>query len=52
MVEKYGTNNHVIDGNDNIVEDAIFTTSQEMDIKDYIYDGYNIEEIIFMIRQW
>ena len=29
-----------------------FTTSQETDIKEFIHDGLEIDEIISIIRQW
>lgn len=32
--------------------EPIFTTSQETDVKEYIYDGMDVDEIIEIIKQW
>lgn len=45
-------NNPIEDGNGNIIN-SVFTTSEEMDIKDMIEsDNYTINEIIEIIKQW
>lgn len=34
------------------LNEPIFTTSQETDVKEYISDGMTINEIISIIKQW
>ena len=34
------------------VGEPYFTTSQETDVKEYIYGGMNVNEIVEIIKQW
>jgi len=43
--------NPIIDGNGNIVN-AIFTTSQEMDVKEMISDGMSYDDMLNIVKQW
>jgi hypothetical protein len=43
--------NPIIDGNGNIVN-AIFTTSQEMDVKEMIIDGMSYDDMLNIVKQW
>jgi hypothetical protein len=42
----------IIDGNNNVVPNAIFTTSEQTDIWEMISDGMEIAEIIETIKKW
>lgn len=33
-------------------DERLFTTSQETDVREYIYDGLTEDEIIEIIKQW
>lgn len=32
--------------------DAVFTTSEETDVRELIHDGYSVDEICLIIRHW
>lgn len=53
MIINYRKQEEMFKEIENIVRDyAVFTTSEETDVKELIRDGYSIEEICLIIRHW